>query len=282
MYIRDVVPSGRMENTARYVYQSLTEWLNPGEARTARNLAHANRISDTAKRIYHIHIRKTGGTSLNNAFFALSGQDPSSIQSQLAFKRDHRVIAGDMVFVGYNKYLINKGNYTFAHSHIPVYELELPDDTFTVTCFRDPVSRVISHYAMLVNIVQRDSSHPLRETECKWLGDGIQGFLRQLPRQHLLNQLYMYSSEFDVDQALNNARECSYFFFTESHSNGIEELNRLFDINLESFNFRKSDRSGLDIDDGDLALLREILDDEYVFLEKLCKFTPCALKKAKA
>ena len=41
-------------------------------------------ISTATRRIYLIHIRKTGGTSLNNIFLSLSGEDPETLYARLA------------------------------------------------------------------------------------------------------------------------------------------------------------------------------------------------------
>ena len=72
------------------------------------------------KRIYLVHIRKTGGTSLNNMFLSLSGQDSKALYKQLAENPVHRLIINDLIFVGWNvRYLTRET--TFMHSRIHHY-----------------------------------------------------------------------------------------------------------------------------------------------------------------
>ncbi|QDV69534.1 hypothetical protein Poly24_32500 [Rosistilla carotiformis] len=75
------------------------------------------------KRIYLVHIRKTGGTSLNHAFLQTSGMDSSLLYEQLVQKKDHRVCCGDKVFVGWNIKHINAGHYYYAFSHTPLHQI---------------------------------------------------------------------------------------------------------------------------------------------------------------
>ena len=84
------------------------------------------------KRMYLVHIRKTGGTSLNNMFLALSGEDPKNLYDQLALARNHRLISNGLIYVGWNLRLINRGEYYYAFSHTPFHKLDLPEKTFTI------------------------------------------------------------------------------------------------------------------------------------------------------
>ena len=100
------------------------------------------------KRIYFVHIRKTGGTSFNHMFLSLSGEDSKSLYSQLCRTRENRILSNGLIYVGWNTRHINKGNYFYGFSHTPLHKLDLPNETFTVSCFRDPVRRVVSHYTV--------------------------------------------------------------------------------------------------------------------------------------
>ena len=66
------------------------------------------------KRVYLVHIRKTGGTSLNNMFLSLSGEDSSQLYTQLAQTPDHRLFRNGKGYVGWNVKYINKGIYYYA------------------------------------------------------------------------------------------------------------------------------------------------------------------------
>ena len=72
------------------------------------------------KRVYHFHVRKTAGTSLNSAFWALGGFDLGAIS-------DRQAVEGNgLRFVRGNRRLIEEGDYFFANSHLPAHELRLP------------------------------------------------------------------------------------------------------------------------------------------------------------
>jgi len=219
------------------------------------------------KRIYLIHIRKTGGTSINNMFLSLGDKnDPASFYQDLAGKSDHRLIRNGKVFVGWNKRYINKGKYFYAFSHIPLHHLKLPEGTFTVTCFRDPAKRVISHYRMLNEFSKKEIEHPCMKLEGKWLGSSFDDFLDRIPKEHLLNQLYMFSGSFDVNRAFERIMNVSHHFFTEDFAKGIQGLNEKLGLNLDSIHIRKTEWN-CKITQHNLDRLREMINEEYLLLD---------------
>lgn len=213
-----------------------------------------------------VHIRKTGGTSLNNMFLSLSGEDSNQLYAQLAQMPDHRLFSNGKIYVGWNVKYINKGVYFYAFSHTPFHRLSLPDKTFTVSCFRDPVKRVVSHYNMLMDFYVNEIDHPCMETEGKSLGKDFDEFLSKIPREHLLNQIYMFSSELNISEAVSNVQKLSHFFFSDDFDNGVSELNKKTGLNLEAIHTRKASYKA-QISDGSLAALREMLHDEYRFID---------------
>src|SRR5664280_1262648 len=150
-------------------------------------------IAGDYDRIYFHHVRKTAGTSIVHAFYSLSGSDPRSIEQSLrwfAFTR-----RGGMGFVQNDAKLIRQGRYFFATSHLPNYIAHPPaDGMFSFTALRDPVNRVVSLYRYL------RSSHSdngfvfgALDEERMWAKGSFGKFLDVLPRETLLNQLYMFS-----------------------------------------------------------------------------------------
>lgn len=221
------------------------------------------------KRIYFIHIRKCGGTSLNKMFLALTDDPPDQLYQQLVDSPGHLLIKKHMVFVGWNKKLINRGNYFYAFSHLPLHELRLPPHTFTITCFRDPINRVISHYKMLLNYKLNKISHPCMNVEGEWLGNSFSDFLHRIPKEHLLNQLFMFSKNFDPDEAIENIKKSvHYFFFTEEFNKGVHDLNRLLNLHLEPLHEKRS-KIRLEISNEDRTFLRHMLKKEYHMLKVL-------------
>ena len=110
-------------------------------------------------------MRKAGGTSVNHIFLGLGNEEGRQIYSGLSKSPINRVISGDKVFVGWNGRLIDEGNYFFAFSHRPAHVVNLPLDTFTLTCLRDPAKRVISHYKMILEEQSATNPHPFFKTE---------------------------------------------------------------------------------------------------------------------
>ena len=220
------------------------------------------------KRIYHVHIRKTGGTSLNQSFLTLSGQDSSSLYKRLAQEPEHRLLSNDKVYVGWSIPYINGGNYYYAFSHEPLHALKLPEKTFTVTCFRDPVQRVLSHYNMLMEYQINNVAHPCMAIEGGWLGNSFEEFLERIPKEHLCNQLYMFSSRHDIMKAVESVKGLSHFFFTENFSHGVDVLNKKTGLSLGAIHTRKTSYRA-EIPQRGLDTLREMLVDEYEFLRRV-------------
>jgi len=220
------------------------------------------------KRVYFVHIRKAGGTSLNHMFLSLSGEDSEMLYSRLSNTPGHRLICNGLIYVGWNIRHINKGSYFYAFSHTPLHRLSLPIRTFTVSCFRDPIKRVISHYNMLMDFRINNIDHPCMAIEGKWLGDGFADFLQNIPKEHLLNQLYMFSKDFIIDEAVCNVRQLSHYFFSDEYDKGITELNRKTGLNLAPIHIRKASYQ-VQISEHDMTRLREMLDQEYKFVNRI-------------
>ncbi len=104
-------------------------------------------MSPSYNRIYHHHVRKTAGSSLNAAFWTLGGLEAAKTDAD---PTQQVVESNGMKFVAYNSALIEAGDYFFSTSHIPAWRLDLPSDTFTITILRDPAARVMSYYRYLL------------------------------------------------------------------------------------------------------------------------------------
>ena len=154
------------------------------------------------KRIYHYHIRKTAGTSLNAAFWNLAGLDMLAIGRSLYKFKD------GYVFVLNSKRAIESGNYFFANSHTPAHKLQLPPDTFTITVLRSPIERVLSFYRYMRFAYDKQTS---RNVDPLWKeayseaqnyfksSVSFQEFLTQVPYCNLSSQLYMFSQEYNME-----------------------------------------------------------------------------------
>lgn len=225
----------------------------------------------TTPPIYHYHIRKTGGTSINFAFLSNAATpNTENFYQQLSNKKNNRLIANERVFVGWNRVLIEGGKYFYAFSHTPAHELRLPKNIFTFTCLRDPTRRVISHYKMLSYYQENNIAHPCMRVEGAWLGDSLDDFLKNIPKNHLMNQLYMFSKNYNIEEAEARIRACSYYFFTENMEQGIADLSVRLNLELPLSHQKKYDIS-ISISESQMAQLKEKLALEYRLLERLKK-----------
>ncbi len=252
-----------LELPKRIAWSLVSEFQEPKYRELTKNYQFAGH-----KRFYLVHIRKTGGISLVNMFLSLGQPDHQTLYRQLIDSRYNRVAKNGKVFAGWNGRLINKGNYFFAFSHIPWDRLRLPPDTFTISCFRDPVRRIISHHSMLMNFLINKTPHPCMREEGKWLGNTFDDFIDRIPRRHLLNQLYMFSKDFDINQAVDRIKKISFYFFTEDFEGGIERLNSRTGLNLQPIHIRESSYKA-NISDSSRRRLREMLADEYLLMDQL-------------
>jgi hypothetical protein len=225
------------------------------------------------RRVYLVHIRKTGGTSLNHMLLSLGQPDHRSLYLELAAARGHRLERGGKVFVGWNVRLINRGDYFYAFSHAPLHAVRLPEDTFTVASLRDPVRRVVSHYRMLMEYARNRSDHPCMRTEGAWLGSSFRDFVRAVPKEHLLRQLYTFSASFDVDEAAERAAGLSHRIFVEDFDDGVRVMNERTGLSLEPVHLRKT-TVPVDVRRDEMEELRERLAPEYDFLEALDRRVP--------
>jgi len=226
------------------------------------------RVRFPYERIYHVHIRKTGGTSLNHMFLSLAGDEPHRLYKRLVAHPTHCINAGGLTYVGWNPDLINRGSYFYAFSHIPLHKLALPPRTFTITCFRDPVKRVLSHYQMLLAFKSAGVDHPCMKTEGDWLGGNFDDFLGRIPQEHLLNQLYMFSDALDVDEACRAVMSLSCWIFNDDFDAGVARINALTGLRLAPLHVRKQ-QAVREIPDDSIRYLREKLAPEYRLIEML-------------
>lgn len=219
-------------------------------------------------RVYHYHVRKTAGTSINQAFLSIGGEPGKVVYDRLAEDFHHRTISGPRAFVGWSRPLIEQGLYHYAFSHRAAHELQLPAGTFTITCLRDPLKRLISHYQMLREFIDTNTPHPCLKAEGPWIGNTFGDFLSRIPREHAARQLYVFSREFNPGEAIERIRQCGFHFFTEEFVEGMAALSATLGIDLPVMHVRPTGRK-YDISDAEREQARDMLADEYVMIDAL-------------
>lgn len=229
------------------------------------------------KRVYHFHVRKTAGTSLNSAFWALGGLDLRAMANSQA------VEGNGLKFVRGNQQLIEEGDYFFANSHQPAYELRLPPGTYTITILRDPAARVISYYRYLlwarshrkareaepfIDDVIAESSFLDRRLSLRRREVAFRDFLERAPAQRLMTQLHMFSERMDPSEAAENALACSATCFTETYAEDLKRVAAELQLDLREMRERSFGEK-VELSEGERALLRERLAPEHAMIERV-------------
>lgn len=238
---------------------------------TVNNLIEDRKVAKLfrGRPVYHVHVRKTAGTSINLSFFSnYTNEDPDAFYQQLVKKNNSRLISGDDIIVGWDQSRISQGEFNYAFSHIPLHQLNLDSSVFKFTCLRDPVKRFVSHYNMLMYYKNHEPEHPVLRGEGQWLGSSFDDFLNNVPTHHLKNQLHMFSSKLDHLEATDTVMQLDHVMFTESLATDLKELETKLSVQLpllrsKSYGFKA------DISEDSLDHLREILDDEYTFIDEV-------------
>ena len=204
-------------------------------------------------------------------FLSLTGDD-DKLYKKLNRSLSQRFISNDLVIQGWNPLLIERGHFFYGFSHLPRHQLKLKADTFTLTCLRDPYKRIVSLYNMLIDQVENDPLHPGLKSQKQWLGNSFSDFIDRIPKNELLNQLYIFSEDYNVDEAVKKIKALEFYFFTESFDSDILQLNKILGLNLKPMHVRKASATvGVNITPDESIRLKKMLAPEIELIEKLKK-----------
>jgi hypothetical protein len=137
-----------------------------------------------------------------------------------------------------------------------------------IVCFRDPVKRVLSHYRMLVGLRREQATTQAAQREGGWATGSLTSFLEQVPKEHLLRQLYMFSRGYVLDEALERIARCAAILHTEDLADGVHRLAEELELPLRVRRERTSP-TDVDIAAEEIERLREIMQPEYDLLDRV-------------
>lgn len=157
------------------------------------------------------------------------------------YSKRYRVISNGFIVQASNISLLEKGNYHYGCTHIPSWKIRIPSDTFTISIFRNPIRRVISHYNDIKGKVERGEKHSFLREESQFLGSSFTDFVDNLPPEKLQSQLYNFSKDYDLDEAVKKIKSLNLILTLEDISNGIQEINNRLGIGLQIVKKNKSE-----------------------------------------
>lgn len=225
----------------------------------------SHRLPEPYRRIYLYHIRKTGGTSLNHMFLALSVNDTRTSYDALV---RGPVAVGGRIYVGFDKQLLSCPEYFYGFSHACHDRLALPAGTFTIVCFRDPVRRVIALYSQFRNYLDENVKHPCRIFSDNWVRNGFSRFLQEADPAFLYNQLRMFSRSGSVDEAVARASAVDFIFRTEMLDPACRVLGDILALPLVPLHMRQHSHRH-EITEHERNMARSLLESEYRMLDQL-------------
>lgn len=179
-------------------------------------------------RVYHYHIRKSAGTSINAAFWHLDNLTLQSIGKQSV------ILGRKRSYVRINLNYIENVNFFYANSHFPMWQVHLPDNTFTFTVLRDPYERLVSLYKYYkwVEITdykigeELDPSFNYLKSQKYLQNKSFGEFIDILSKKYLFGNLYMFSERLDVDEAMKNLSKVNKVYFQDNVSFAVEDLKK--------------------------------------------------------
>ena len=240
------------------------------------------------RRVYHFHVRKSAGTSLNTAFWKLCKDSEAQQlrgEGYLVGRCEAAGLPRKLVMARHDVSVLQGGRYHMGYSHQPCWGLELPSDTFTLTIIRDPLRRLQSYYRYLMWVRHAYTHTPevLRVAEPSWqellleanaLGpvgeESLQNLVERAAAKHVVTQLWMFSEELDPAEAAERIVACSAVMRTENFVADLAELGERLGLPLGNYRERSYDNSGIPaFTPADIAAARDALVPEYAMLDRL-------------
>jgi hypothetical protein len=219
-------------------------------------------------KFYHFHIRKTGGTSLNESFFSLNSSQVDIVSENIRQSNSKIINLNEKKYVGANFEELCKNEYFYGFSHYPSHKFSPENDVFTMVILRDPIERIISHYKMIVENIESQKRRIWLETERKWVSGGFFEFLTTIPKEKLLNQLYTFSENFNINEATENILNINHVIFNDNYEIGISNLCKKTGLNLDIYHSNKSNYT-FDLDPNEKENLKELFMAEFQLINNL-------------
>jgi hypothetical protein len=91
-----------------------------------------------------------------------------------------------------------------------------------------------------------------------------------MPKEHMLNQIYMFSSSLSADEAFDNVQKINSVLIVDKFNEGVNKINQLTGLTLRPIHSRRTEID-VNISTETLDRLRAELQTEYDLIEKIKK-----------
>lgn len=231
------------------------------------------------KGTYFYHVMKTGGRSIISAFlYYLLKEEIQKNNDNITYTDLYLHITGGHVEIKINDSYIKKlqlilckwnssiknKRFKFGFNH-DFLGVKLPRCCYTITCIREPLERLLSHYRMLLMLKAKKDFRETPSNDCRYIMKGIQYFVENFPKEYLIHQLYFFSKKGDVGEAFNNVTKCTQIILTEKMQEGYDKFYAKTNIQLQSQIVLSTPLRKHDLNGQELAQLKRILHKEYEF-----------------
>lgn len=201
-------------------------------------------------KVFHFHCMKTGGTSINAAFV------------EFCKSKGEKYV--EYVSAGMQ-------NAVYGYAHERVKDVKLPNNTFTITCVRDPYTRLISRYKQLYYLAKENKLGPPHRTDgLDKLYDGIlkfgfKRFIERCPKHEIQHQLFMFNG--DIEFIKNNIH---FVMRQERLDEDIKKLSNILGIDINLGNHKRYNVD-VPLTKDDKKLAKKLVEEETEFINKLKK-----------
>lgn len=195
------------------------------------------------KKIYHFHLMKTGGTSINDGIISSHYKDSINWHTDMYKYPDCRIISDKKIFVSFNYLLIRLGLFHYGFSHRSYYQTRLPKGTYSITCIRNPLLRNYSRYKHIKKNINEKNFQAHSASELNAAKGSFGKYLELISDREMCHQLYFYSNEGNVCEAIDNLSKVNFIIRNECFAEDINVLSKKigFDIPIRRIRETKSD-----------------------------------------
>ena len=239
------------------------------------------------------HIPKTGGRSIVSAFGELDSPNMNLstedmwgfVVDRITSRENYDSMGSSLNIHGFDIRTYGSKFLTFGHNtYHRVFSAaqeqgpsrEQMESCCSFTVVRDPLSRIFSYYKEYLEELFRDNTttsiHELCPKSDRELYERkewtFEDFIKALPNERKLEQVYYFSETFDINEAIGNIEKLSSVVICEKNKKGISSISKHIGLDLKvEHGFSRS--SSYKISKREMEFASKELELEYDFYKVL-------------